>query len=103
MFFEKHVAWSLWGRCIGHGGFPQRRDTFTEPAESINADGSSWRHVERPGVPGAWVLDGPNPYIPEHSEHYGPNGYVALHFHGPSIHETVHAPDGALLLKKKIS
>jgi hypothetical protein len=103
VFFEKHVGWSMWGRCVGHGGFPQGRDKFDKPIESTNSDGSScWREVSRPHVPDAWVLDGPNPYIPEHAEKYGPHGYLALHFDGPVIHESVHAPNGALLLKKQL-
>lgn len=102
VFFERHEGWSMWGRCIGHGGYPEKRDTFNGPPESTNKDGSSWREVTRASVPEAWVLDGPNPYIYGHSEEYSPNGYLALHFEGPVIHETIHAPDGSLLLKKDI-
>lgn len=98
VFFERHPHWSLWGRCVGHGGYPQARDTFDQPAESINRDGSSWQHVTHAGVPSAWVLDGPNPYIDGHSEKYGPHGFVSLRIDGPVIRETVHAPDGTLLL-----
>jgi len=98
VFFERHSAWSLWGRCVGHGGYPQKRDAFDELPESTNPDGSSWREVRRAGVPNAWVLDGPNPNVPGHAEKYAPHGYVALHFDGPLVHETVHAPDGTLLL-----
>lgn len=102
VFFEKHVKWSMWGRCIGHGGYPEVRDKFAEPPESTNADGSSWMHVESGRAPGAWVLDGPNQYVKENPARYGPNGYVALHFEGSVIHETVHAPDGALLMAHDI-
>jgi hypothetical protein len=103
VFFEQHEEWSLWGRCVGHGGYPELRDKFEGEPESTNPDGSSWRHVQRAGVPDAWVLDGPNPNVREHSEKYAPNGYVALHFDGPVVHEKVHAPDGTLLLAKDVS
>ncbi len=102
VFFGKHARWSTWGRCVGHGGYPQARDAFPTPADSVNADGSSWREVSREGVPDAWVLDGPNRYVVGHAEKYAPHGYVSLHFHGPMIHEAVHAPDGSLLLRHRI-
>ena len=102
VFFEKHAKWSMWGRCIGHGGYPQWRDKFASPPESTNADGSSWMYVESERAPGAWVLDGPNPYVKENPAGYGANGYVGLHFQGGVIHETVHAPDGSLLMAKDI-
>ncbi len=98
VFFERHPRWGLWGRCVGNGGYPEKRDSFDDSPESTNSDGSSWRSVVRSGVPDAWVLDGPNPYVPGHAHEYGANGYVALHFDGPVIHEAVHAPDGSLLL-----
>jgi len=98
VFFERHARWSLWGRCVGHGGYPQTRDVFDGPAESTNCDGSSWRQVARAGVPNGWALDGPNPYVIGHSEKYAPHGFVSLCFDGPAIRETVHAPDGSLLL-----
>ena len=98
VFFEKHPRWSLWGRCVGHGGFPQGRDRFELPAESTNRDGSNWRQVAGAGVPSGWALDGPNRYIVGESEKYSPHGFVNLYFDGPVIREAVHAPDGALLL-----
>jgi hypothetical protein len=98
VFFEQHPIWGIWGRCIGHGGYPQPRDQFSGPPESRNQDGSSWRRVRRIGTPSAWVLDGANPYVPGHESRYAPHGYVALHFDGPVVHEVVHAPDGTLLL-----
>lgn len=98
VFFEQHAQWGVWGRCVGHGGVPRARDYFAGPPESTNIDGSSWRSVQPAHVPEAWVLDGPNGYVPGHEEEYAPNGYVSLHFERAVVHEEVRAPDGTLLL-----
>jgi hypothetical protein len=103
VFFREHPRWSTWGRCVGHGGYPHPRDTFLSPPESVNADGSSWLEVSREGVPDGWVLDGPNRYVVGHAHKYAPHGYVSLHFDGPAIRETVHAPDSSLLLRHHIA
>jgi hypothetical protein len=98
VFFDRHPDWALWGRCIGHSGFPSFRDIFQGSPERKNADGSTWWRTRRDGSPSAIVLDGSNPYVQTHGNKYAPNGYVSLALDGPMIHETVHAADGASLL-----
>jgi len=102
VFFRRHPRWSMWGRCVGHGGYPEKRDKFSGRPDSENGDGSSWREVSKAGVPGAWSLDGPNRYVVGHADKYSPHGYVSLHFDGPVIRESVHSPDGSLLLRHDI-
>jgi hypothetical protein len=92
--YDKHPVWNLYGRCIGHSGFPYFRDQFKNSALT----GSGW--VRLPGknlVPGCELLDGPNPHIAGNGADYGPNGYVVLAFDGRTLIETVHDADGTVL------
>jgi hypothetical protein len=95
--FDRHDGWGVWGRCIGHSGYPAFRDTFRGEPDRHNGDGSAWYRVARTGAPPALALDGPNRYIPGEEARYSPNGFLSLDLDGPSIHETVHAPDGTPL------
>jgi hypothetical protein len=59
-----------------------------------------WRKLPAAGlVPGALILDAPNPYIKGEEEKYGANGFVTLELDGPRAHEVVLAPDGTILLE----
>ena len=49
------------------------------------------------------MLDMPNEYIEEAPERYGANGYVTLAIDGESLTETVHAPDGTVLLEQPLA
>ncbi len=105
--YDRHPAWGLAGRCVGHGGYPYFRDINSfDPNEKHNGDnGSTWyrfraksltqdeSHV--PGgliVPDALVLDGPNPYMDNEADKYGPNGYLTLEFEGDRMFETFQEP-----------
>lgn len=101
-FYARHEPWGLWGRCIGHGGYPAFRDSFETPGEEA-PDGSRWHAVKRRTWPVARVLDGPNPYVVGHEARYAPNGYVTLVLDEDRIHELVHAPDGTVLLTNTIA
>lgn len=96
--YEMHEEWHLFGRCVGHGGYPYYRDDLsTAILQRTNRDGTTWNQVVKDGLPAAWVLDGPNPYIPGHEDRYGPHGYASLILDGPRLHEIIHAADGTEL------
>jgi len=96
--YERHAGWGLWGRLVGHGGFPYFRDKLANRRlVQANPDGSEWREVESDKAPKSIVLDGTNPYVVEDPGRYGPNGWFSLELDGPTIREKVHAPDGTVL------
>lgn len=102
VLYDRHPAWGMHGRCLGHGGMPYfRGDVSTYPAH----DGDErWRRV--PGrnlVPGGLLLDGPNQYVEGHADEYGPNGYMTLEIDGQSLSEFVHAPDGSVLRENQLA
>jgi Calcineurin-like phosphoesterase len=99
VIYERHPDWNLYGRCIGHSGYPYFRDIFPGALKpQTNPDGSKWiTLIARKSAPTGTVLDGPNPYIVGHQNQYGPNGYLTLEFSGRQINETVHAADGTPL------
>jgi calcineurin-like phosphoesterase family protein len=102
VIYDRHPAWGLLGRCIGHGGMPYFRDDVTsyEPDQGDER----WRRVPAKNlVPSGLLLDGPNPYVPEHEDRYGPNGYLTLELDGASLNEIVHAPDGSVLRSALLS
>ena len=103
VLFDQHPTWGLYGRCLGHSGFPSFRDKFTGEPERKLAGGTSWYRVARAGAPSGLVLDGPNQYVEGHAAKYAPNGYLTLRLDGPAIHETVCAPDGAVLFESTLS
>ncbi|MCP3139259.1 metallophosphoesterase family protein [Pyxidicoccus xibeiensis] len=100
----KHPAWAMYGRCIGHSGFPYFRETVGHtPVVKKNADGSQWHQLDaNDGVPGALFLDGPNAFLPGHENRYGPHGYVSIQLGQDSILETVHAADGSKLYEHEL-
>jgi hypothetical protein len=78
VIYQPHDTYGFKGRCIGHGGFPEFRDSF---------DGASdaYRWVSLPrndNAPGADVLDGANKFIDDNGGRYSPHGYVTLEFNG---------------------
>lgn len=100
----QHPAWGLYGRCIGHSGFPYFRESLTNtPVFQKNADGSQWHQLDaRSDVPSGLLLDGPNIYLPGHEDRYGPHGYVSIELGQDSLQETVHAADGTVLLQQEL-
>jgi hypothetical protein len=99
VLYDEHPAWGLHGRCIGHGGFPYFRETgFGDtPAKP------TWVQLDTKNlVPGAEVLDGPNPFIPGHEKEYGPHGYVILELQGPRLNELVVDADGSVLRSQEL-
>lgn len=90
---DRHPQWGVYGRCVGHSGYPYRRLSIGE------RDGNWLRIPERNLVPGGLLLDIPNPYI---SEGYGANGYVVLEV-GDDLVENYYDADGNVLYTTCIS
>ena len=100
--YERHPAWGLHGRCIGHGGMPYFRDDVSgyEPEQGDER----WRRVPAKNlVPSGLLLDTPNPYMPDQEERYGPNGYLTLELDGTALKEIVRAPDGSVLREASLT
>jgi Calcineurin-like phosphoesterase len=109
VIYDRHPTWKLAGRCIGHGGYPYFRDTDElvgrKGVLQHGANGSTWYRLEGatvsaevsrvPGglkIPKALILDGPNPYLENDAQLYGPHGYVTLEFQGGQLFETFYVP-----------
>jgi len=109
VIYDRHPEWKLAGRCIGHGGYPYFRDTKElkkrKAVKKTGANGSTWFQLQGselsadqsrvPGglrIPGGLVLDGPNPYLEDEADKYGPHGYVTIEFEGNRLFETFYTP-----------
>jgi hypothetical protein len=100
VLYDAHPAWGLLGRCIGHGGYPHFRDELG----SLPAEQPKWRRMEsRNLVPGAVILDAPNPFIEGHAEEYGAHGYVTLELDEAHLNEVVHDADGTVLRERQLA
>jgi len=96
VIYDRHPVYGIWGRCMGHGGMPYFRDDLP----GMGSDKTDlFRMANNANVPGALVLDGPNPDIPasDNPESYGPNGYAVLKIDGARWTESFHLPDGTLI------
>jgi Calcineurin-like phosphoesterase len=110
VIYDRHPSWKLLGRCIGHGGYPYFRDTAELKKRNgklqNGANGSTWYRMDGadmsadasrvPGglkIPSSLVLDGPNPYLEDDADDYGPHGYVTLEFDGERLFETFYEPN----------
>jgi hypothetical protein len=101
--FDPHPSWGLYGRCVGHSGYPYIRPPFGDaPLEKLAHD-ASWRTVARRAeAPRSLVLDGPNHDIGEHADKYGPNGFVTLELHPGRLREAVCDAEGRELWSNEI-
>jgi hypothetical protein len=101
--YERHQGWQMFGRCIGHSGYPYFRPSLEGPSVAA-AGGTAWVTLgAREGVaPGAIVLDGANPYLGAEAQSYGPNGHVSLTFDNEHLQETFHLPDGTVVLENQL-
>lgn len=96
--YEPHAKWAFHGRCVGHSGFPYFRKDFGNAHTSLLGDRQMFRVLSGQGeVPGARVLDGPNDYLGDRADKYGPNGFMRLRLDGPVLHEEVVTPAGQVL------
>jgi Calcineurin-like phosphoesterase len=96
IIYDKHPNFALYGRCLGHGGFPQFRSQNPGISDPCPAK-STLIKLTGHGGPDALFLDGPNSYIKGQETDYTPNGYLTLSFAGAKIHERVCDPDGTIL------
>jgi Calcineurin-like phosphoesterase len=97
--YDKHPAWDMYGRAVGHGGFPYFRDNVSGLSRAL----PNWYRLEAKNlIPGGLLLDGPNPYVKGHANQYGPNGYMTLEFDGPHLNELVHDPSGAVIYDRSL-
>jgi hypothetical protein len=83
VIYQPHPKYGLKGRCIGHGGFPEFRDSF-------NGASDAYRWVSLAAhekAPAAEVLDGANKFIDDNGARYSPHGYVTLKFDGADCAE----------------
>jgi hypothetical protein len=104
VLYDRHPRWGLHGRCVGHGGYPYFRDSFTEGTvvERGPQDTARRKVGPRDEVPGGLILEGPNLYIPGHTDRYGPHGYMTLEFDGPRLNEIVHTSDGSIAYEREL-
>jgi hypothetical protein len=100
VLYDRHPAWKMYGRCIGHAGMPEFRPKPLGPAVATR----QFRRLEGAnGVPGAWILDGPNPYITGEEKKFTPHGYLTLVFEPARIVETVHDADGTPIRTQELA
>ena len=106
MIYDRHPLWNIYGRCVGHSGYPYFTDknkAGTASAADPKAQGAIWRTVGMKNmVPGGMILEGLNPYVKDHEKDYGPNGYMTLEFNGDRINEIVQMPDGSKAYEREI-
>ena len=58
--YERHPAWGMHGRCVGHSGFPYFRPHFGEAPRIALPEGMEFRIMPTSGfVPGASILTDP--------------------------------------------
>lgn len=104
MVYDQHPVWDLYGRCVGHSGYPYFRDKFTEG--TIVQNGPQDTVLRKVGmknmVPGGLILEGPNLYIKGEEKDYGPNGYMTLEFNDDHLNEIIHAPDGSIIYEQQL-
>jgi len=87
--YDRHPNWRMYGRCVGHSGFPYFR--FLDNGRPNKTD---WVRCEaKTSVPGCLVLDGPNPYVANDGPRYGPNGYLKLELRDGEVHEAYYDPE----------
>lgn len=103
VLYDPHPAWGFHGRCVGHGGFPEARIDLSNAPFSDEL-GSQWRQVAGTGdVPGAYVLDTANLYIPTFETQFAPHGFMRLEFNNSDVTEYVRAPDNANIYLKPLA
>ncbi len=100
VLYDRHAQWGLHGRCIGHGGIPEFRDEALGKCPGK----PTWKTFEPAGpLPGARILDGPNEFLGQHADRYGPHGYATLTFDGPRLFEEIRDASGQVLRSAELS
>lgn len=104
LIYDQHPVWGIYGRCVGHSGYPYFRDKFTDGLViKSGPQDTAWRKVNLKNmVPGGLLLEGPNPYVKGDENDYGPNGYMTLEFSDDHLNEIIHAPDGSVAYEQQL-
>ncbi len=104
--YEPHPFFGLRGRCIGHGGMPEKRKTlakFSEEKDGLDHPDLCWRRLDaKHGAPSSLILDGPNEHIAGEEDKFLPHGYVALELDGKSLTEVYYSAEGKKLLVNEL-
>jgi 3',5'-cyclic AMP phosphodiesterase CpdA len=100
--YDEYHPWKMFGRCIGHSGFPyfRRNDLEQLPRRDPVDSASNARLIEVPAAsaPRALVVDGPNVYMGDAGpDRYGPNGYLTLDLRDREMQEALRSPDGHIV------
>lgn len=124
VLYDQHPEWGLFGRCVGHGGYPYYRCATVKSlpgprqgpkirndlwAPTDSKAGWRWFPDKAPDdqnphrIPPGLVVDGPNAYVKGHENDYGPNGFMTLEFNGPRLAEIVHEADGTILYQDTLT
>ena len=103
VLYDPHPKYKFHGRCVGHSGFPQARPDLSN-APTSNEFGSQWRYVKvvDGSIPGGWVLDTANLYIPGFETDFSPHGFMRLEFRNDRLTEYVRAPGNANIYLKDL-
>ena len=100
IIYDAHKTWGLHGRCVGHGGIPQKRGKVKDGQISHTAGIYKWRRLSgQNDVPASLALDGPNLHIRGKEEKYLPHGYLALELDGDQLHEIYMSAVGEELMR----
>lgn len=105
VLYDQHPHWGLYGRCIGHSGYPYFRDDLHSATltEALVKESAAWyRLAPTADSPGCFILDGENSYLGDHRANYGPNGYLTLELTETDAIETVQAPNGNVLRRVQL-
>jgi hypothetical protein len=112
LMYDPHPTYGFHGRCVGHAAFPESRpDLGNAP---ISPDfGSQWRQLfakqaqneagDMVPVPGGWVYDNNNLFIPDFATKFAPNGFMRLEFDGDKLVEYVRSPLSANIWIKELT
>jgi hypothetical protein len=104
VIYDRHPAFGLFGRCLGHGGIPSpRKDAVTGAPSERTLAGVAWKRLSATAdSPSCRALDGPNPLIKNEEQKFGPHGYVTLELDSTTLIERVHLPDGTEIFKNEM-
>jgi hypothetical protein len=103
VIYDQHETFRMFGRCVGHGGYPYFRKDWAKLGGTKDPANPNWFVLPKKNfAPGGRALDGPNPFVKDDPNKFGPQGYMSVEFSGPHINEIIHAPDGTILYEKQL-
>jgi hypothetical protein len=105
ILYDNHADYGLIARCLGNGGIPEPRKKVVKEAVTENSVGDlAWKRLAKTAdSPSCLVLDGPNRFVENEADKFGPHGFMTLEFKGPDLNERVFHADGTLLFENRIS